>query len=258
MLVRIRTNQEKILYNIKKSISYQNKHHRLPHTILPQIHIAENGNTLDQPQTLHSDEHAKILNLHREHYNSSNRIACYLIDNFKTTILRIINKYKICKVFDIGCGDGHISLFLAQHGYIVEGGDINEILIRQANLDVIEKNLYDNAKFNIIDIFNFDFSSIKSEIVLCSEVLEHLDNVDDAVDKIYKIQADLFLFSVPTEPLWRILNMARLKYLKNFGNTPGHVNHWGYGEFKRFLERKFVILEYIFVIPWSIALCKKK
>ena len=34
------------------------------------------------------------------------------------------------------------------------------------------------------------------------------------------------LVSVPREPLWRGLNMARGAYLRDLGNTPGHVNHW--------------------------------
>ena len=41
------------------------------------------------------------------------------------------------------------------------------------------------------------------------------------------------LVSVPREPLWRGLNMARGAYLKDLGNTPGHVNHWSKRTFVR-------------------------
>ena len=34
------------------------------------------------------------------------------------------------------------------------------------------------------------------------------------------------LVSVPREPLWRMLNMARGAYWSDLGNTPGHLNHW--------------------------------
>ena len=34
------------------------------------------------------------------------------------------------------------------------------------------------------------------------------------------------LVSVPHEPLWRALNVARGAYLRELGNTPGHLNHW--------------------------------
>ena len=38
---------------------------------------------------------------------------------------------------------------------------------------------------------------------------------------------------MPREPLWRGLNMARGAYLKDLGNTPGHVNHWSKRSFHR-------------------------
>ena len=39
-------------------------------------------------------------------------------------------------------------------------------------------------------------------------------------------RARALLVSVPREPLWRGLNMARGAYMRDLGNTPGHVNHW--------------------------------
>ena len=41
------------------------------------------------------------------------------------------------------------------------------------------------------------------------------------------------LLSVPKEPIWRICNMARGKYWKDLGNTPGHIQHWTKKKFCR-------------------------
>jgi hypothetical protein len=41
------------------------------------------------------------------------------------------------------------------------------------------------------------------------------------------------LVSVPREPLWRMLNMARGAYWPALGNTPGHLNHWSRRSFVR-------------------------
>ncbi len=41
------------------------------------------------------------------------------------------------------------------------------------------------------------------------------------------------LVSVPREPLWRALNMARGAYWRELGNTPGHLNHWSRRSFVR-------------------------
>ncbi len=41
--------------------------------------------------------------------------------------------------------------------------------------------------------------------------------------------------SVPREPLWRGLNMARGAYWGALGNTPGHLNHWSQADVRRTL-----------------------
>jgi hypothetical protein len=61
---------------------------------------------------------------------------------------------------------------------------------------------------------------------------------------------------VPREPLWRVLNLARGKYLADLGNTPGHVNHWSRGGFLDLLSRRFEIVEARTPLPWTMALCK--
>ena len=43
------------------------------------------------------------------------------------------------------------------------------------------------------------------------------------------------LVSVPREPLWRGLNLARGSYLRELGNTPGHLNHWSKRRFASLL-----------------------
>ena len=46
------------------------------------------------------------------------------------------------------------------------------------------------------------------------------------VAEMARVAQRWLLVSVPREPLWRGLNMARGAYLRELGNTPGHVNHW--------------------------------
>ncbi len=63
--------------------------------------------------------------------------------------------------------------------------------------------------------------------VICSEVLEprrsgtSIENIKELCN-----ENGFILLSVPKEPIWRICNMARGKYWKDLGNTPGHIQHW--------------------------------
>ena len=201
---------------------------------------------------------ADIISRHREHYNSPNRIAQYLIRSFKTSLLSLVSKTSARTLFEVGCGDGHISLFLAESGYQTGGGDINPVLVEQANIDAAERNLTNATPFKVFDIYSYDFSNIHADMTLCCEVLEHLPDPLLALDRITEINTELFLFSVPAEPIWRILNMCRLKYLSDFGNTPGHINHWGYLGFRKFLERWFTVLHYVKPLPYIVVLCKRR
>jgi hypothetical protein len=64
--------------------------------------------------------------------------------------------------------------------------------------------------------------------------------------------------SVPREPLWRALNLARLKYVGALGNTPGHLNHWSRRRFVEFLERRLQVVEVRSPMPWTMALCRAR
>jgi hypothetical protein len=64
------------------------------------------------------------------------------------------------------------------------------------------------------------------------------------------------LVSVPREPLWRALNLARGAYIAQLGNTPGHVNHWSRGGFGRLLSRYGDVVELRTPFPWTMALVR--
>ena len=47
-----------------------------------------------------------------------------------------------------------------------------------------------------------------------------------ALAEMARVARGYLLVSVPREPLWRALNIARGAYVRDLGNTPGHLNHW--------------------------------
>ena len=90
------------------------------------------------------------------------------------------------------------------------------------------------------------------------EVLEHLEDPDSALKELSRVSSKYCLVSVPQEPLWRILNICRLKYLSNFGNTPGHLNHWSKNQFVEFVGKYFKVKKIKLSLPWIIVLAKKR
>jgi hypothetical protein len=62
--------------------------------------------------------------------------------------------------------------------------------------------------------------------------------------------------SVPREPLWRVLNLARGAYWTQLGNTPGHLNHWSRSAFVRLLLRHGEVVEARSPFPWTMLLVR--
>src|SRR3546814_15329572 len=66
------------------------------------------------------------------------------------------------------------------------------------------------------------------------------------------------IISVPREPIWCALNIMRGKYLRSFGNTPGHIQHWSQKGFVRLISKYFDIVEIKKPFPWTMLLCRPK
>lgn len=117
----------------------------------------------------------------------------------------------------------------------------------------------DNVRLETVNAAENLADSLKKQsvdLILCSEVLEHLDEPEKTLNQI--CNAKYFLASVPNEPIWSILNMCRGKYLRDFGNTPGHVKKWSTLKFERMLSKYFTVLYTWKCLPWSICLCEIK
>ena len=95
-----------------------------------------------------------------------------------------------------------------------------------------------------------------ADLVVCCEVLEHLERPDDGLQVLQAIVSPYLIVSVPREPLWRALNMARGKYWKDRGNTPGHIQNWSQSQLLSLVSRYFDVLEVRSPVPWTILLCR--
>jgi hypothetical protein len=86
--------------------------------------------------------------------------------------------------------------------------------------------------------------------------MEHLGDPDAALETVARLARPWAIVSVPREPLWRALNLGRLRYMSALGNTPGHLNHWSRRRFARFIERRLELVELHSPLPWTMALCR--
>lgn len=200
---------------------------------------------------------ANIGGNHYDKYHTSNPIARALMNGFLGTFDELTGMCDARTSYEVGCGEGELSLRLAERGLQVQGCDLEADTVAEANINANNRGLNDSP-FSTRSLFDLTSNDITVDLLLCCEVLEHVDDPNTALDALADLSIERVLFSVPREPIWRALNMARGKYLTDLGNTPGHIQHWSTAGFVRLLETRFDILELRTPLPWSMALCQPK
>ncbi|MCK4445090.1 MAG: methyltransferase domain-containing protein [Thermoplasmata archaeon] len=87
-----------------------------------------------------------------------------------------------CTVLDMGCGIGGLSIPAASKVKEIKGIDLNESYITICQQKA-EENRLQNAEFRVGSLFDLDEEE-RYDVVLCSDVLEHVENQEGVLKKI--------------------------------------------------------------------------
>jgi ubiquinone/menaquinone biosynthesis C-methylase UbiE len=185
-------------------------------------------------------------------YSNAGTIGSKLINNFYKKVDELLLNVQINKALEVGCGHGYSTHYLAKTlgDNCIEASEFDESMIpdaraRNPELRITQESIYE---------LNRDDKSF--DLLLALEVLEHLENPEKALKELQRVSSRYCIVSVPREPLWRFLNMTRGKYLRTFGNTTGHINHWSKSGFIDLVSRYFNIIEVVNPLPWTIILAE--
>lgn len=135
----------------------------------------------------------------------------------------------------MGCGEGYWVLKWVEEGLLARGSDFSSQIIEIAKTNAIQSNLPEDI-FRECSIYELSPDRDRANLVVCCEVLEHLENPYEALRVLQSIIDPYLILSVPGEPVWKILNVARGKYWRDFGNTPGHIQSWSRKGFERYIS----------------------
>lgn len=184
---------------------------------------------------------------HFDKYGSANAIERRMMAGFMASLDRLIDGPAPSTVLEVGVGEGEV-LQRVQRRFPAAtclGIDLpDDSLPGEWSARGI------TAEFGDVTALRFDDRSF--ELVLAIEVLEHVPDVDAALREIARVCNGAVVLSVPFEPIWRIGNMVRGRYLRDLGNTPGHVNHWTRWSFTRVVQRHFVVERVLSPMPWTM------
>jgi 2-polyprenyl-3-methyl-5-hydroxy-6-metoxy-1,4-benzoquinol methylase len=193
---------------------------------------------------------------HYPKYTARNPIARRLVAGFLGALADLARRSGAHQVHEIGCGEGFLSTMLAQGGYAVRGSDLSPPAVAAARRRATGLGLA--MKFRVADVYDLTPEADGAELVVCCEVLEHLAEPARALGVLARLAQPHLIVSVPREPLWRLLNLARGRYWGDLGNTPGHLQHWSAASFLALLEEHVQVREVRTPLPWTMALCRRQ
>lgn len=188
-------------------------------------------------------------------YASGNPIVKWMMAGFETALSDFVTKVAPSTIHEIGCGEGFWVLKWHEQGIQARGSDFSSKVIELARENAIEKGI-PTSLFTTRSIYELTESADKASLVVCCEVLEHLEKPETALQKLTHVVEKHLIVSVPREPLWRTLNVIRGKYPGQLGNTPGHIQHWSKKDFIRLIKKYFDIVEIKSPLPWTMLLCR--
>jgi 2-polyprenyl-3-methyl-5-hydroxy-6-metoxy-1,4-benzoquinol methylase len=187
-------------------------------------------------------------------YGTSNPVARRLMAGFMAQLDELVERTEATDAHEVGCGEGELSIRLARRGIRMRGTDAFPQVLEEARRRASAAGV--EIDFEATPVEELDPAHHGAELIVCCEVLEHLEDPGRALDVLAGLAKPWLLASVPREPLWRALNLARLSYVGDLGNTPGHLNHWSRRDFVRFLTRRFEVVEVRSPTPWTMVLCR--
>ncbi len=164
-------------------------------------------------------------------YTTRNPVYRWHMQAFERFVVDMVTPAEPGSILDAGCGEGYFTSAIkaACPSADVVGVDASDGAVRYAT-----ERFGDSVSFRVGNIFALPFADDSFDVVLCSEVLEHLDNPAAAFSELRRIARRRVVLTVPLEPYFKFFNdIARAL---GISEDPGHVQFWSHAGFKDFVS----------------------
>ncbi len=171
-----------------------------------------------------------------------------LVARWRAAVLELVALAAPRTLLDVGCGEGELTAEWANAlpATRVLGADV---------ADVVTARPRPNLAFEVIEPAPpLPHGDGAFDLVCAVESLEHMDDPEGALAEMARCARRHVLVSVPREPMWRALNVARGAHLTRLGNTPGHLGHFSARGLRRLLRGHGRVVDFRTPLPWSVGL----
>jgi ubiquinone/menaquinone biosynthesis C-methylase UbiE len=187
-------------------------------------------------------------------YGSTNPVVRRLMAGFEGALAGMFATAAPESVLDVGCGEGVLTLRWAEQlgDRRIVGIDLSDPKL-EAQWATRQRP---NLEYRAMRAEHLPFDDDEFDLAAAIEVLEHVPDPEHTLAEMARVARRHVLVSVPREPLWRGLNLVRGAYVRDLGNTPGHVNHWSKRGFEQLLGRYGEVLSARSPFPWTMLLIR--
>lgn len=175
------------------------------------------------------------------------------MNNFRNVLIEQIKQLHPESILDVGAGEGFTleALRLRKIAKKLEGIEYMDEALTLA------KKLHPEVHIKKGNIYELPYKANSFDIIICTEVLEHLEEPDKALDELKRVTKKYIIISVPNEPLFTIQRILRGKNVLKLGAHPEHIQHWTSGAFEKFVATKMTIIDAKTPLPWTMITAKK-
>jgi ubiquinone/menaquinone biosynthesis C-methylase UbiE len=184
-------------------------------------------------------------------YSTRNPIARRLVGGFLRELDAQVRWSSAASVLDVGCGEGIGTVRMA--GVLPEARVVGLDVADPGLLEEWKRRQHDRIEFVAGSAYDLPFADDSFDLVSAIEVFEHLERPEQALGEMARVSRRGILLSVPWEPVWRGVNMAAGRYLKSYGNTPGHINHWTRRQFVALAGTAGEVVAVRRPFPWTMV-----
>jgi SAM-dependent methyltransferase len=192
-----------------------------------------------------------VIGNHCHKYTTGNPAIRFLTKRFLLALHGMLDEVERltpgAQVLEVGCGEGEIAGLL-HHRW----GDVTALDLPDAGLRADWAGVA-GPRFLHADAERMPFPDDHFDLVVAVEVLEHLRDPEQGLAEMARVSRRHLVLSVPREPIFRMGNLFTGRHVKDLGNTPGHLNHWGSAAFLDFVGQVGAIRSQARPLPWTIA-----
>lgn len=190
---------------------------------------------------------------YRKHTHT-NPIQKFLIERFYKEFINDIRELQPKTILDVGCGEGFTLERLRKQkiGERLEGIDYLKTAID------IGKKEHPKLILKHGTAYALPYKDNTFDVVICSEVLEHLEHPEKALEELRRVTKKYAVLSVPNEPLFMLANFIRGKNWSRWGNDIEHINHWSTEKFKQFIRTEMKVISTKRPFPWTLLVAEKR